>query len=222
MNRLPLIHARAWRFAVLFVLVVARMISKFLVKVSSDEALVKTGFGLSQPKVYLSSALVIPLLNRAETIERTVKTVRITRRKQESLSCADGIRAEVEVDFYIKINPVEEDIRHVASTIGCARASDVNHLRELFEAKFADALKTAGAKLKFDQLYQNRREFRDEVLKALGQEGGQDVVLNGFKLDDVGSTIAAIDPGFHGRGGRGLVDAGGRRPRSIGRRSRTL
>lgn len=171
--------------ALLLFVMLLGMLNRFLVKAEPGRALVKTGFGTPRPRVTLSSAFVLPLLHRIDTIDLTVKTVRITRRKHESLSCADGIRAEVEVDFYIKINPVEEDIRHVASTIGCGRASDIEILRELFEAKFADALKTAGAKLRFDQLYQNRREFRDEVLKALGQEGDQEVVLNGYKLDDV-------------------------------------
>ena len=170
---------------VLLVLVLLAMFNRFLVKASPGQALVKTGFGATQPRVYLSSAFVVPLFNRVEPLDLTVKTVRIVRRKQESLSCADGIRAEVEVDFYIKINPIDEDIRHVATTIGTGRAADTENLRELFEAKFADALKTAGAKLSFDQLYQNRRVFRDEVLRALGQEGDQEVILNGYKLDDV-------------------------------------
>jgi len=170
---------------IILLLVVLSMISRFLVKAEAGQALVKTGFGAPRPRISLGSAFVLPLLHRVDHLDLTVKTVRIARRKHESLSCADGIRAEVEVDFYIKINPIEDDIRHVASTIGCDRASNTEILRELFEAKFADALKTAGAKLKFDQLYQNRREFRDEILKALGQEGDQDVVLNGYKLDDV-------------------------------------
>ena len=169
----------------LVLLFLISMLNRFLLKAEPGQALVKTGFGAAKPKIYLSSSFALPLLHRINTIDLTVKTVRIARRKQESLSCADGIRAEVEVDFYIKINNVEEDIRHVASTIGCERATDTQALRELFEAKFADALKTAGSKLRFDQLYQNRREFRDEIIKALGQEGAQDVVLNGYKLDDV-------------------------------------
>ncbi len=171
--------------AVLLVGFVISLFNKFLVKAAPGQALVKTGFGADAPRVYLSSAFVVPLFNRVDTIDLTVKTVRIVRRKYESLSCADGIRAEVEVDFYIKINSIGEDIGHVATTIGCGRASDTEILRELFEAKFADALKTAGAKLTFDQLYQNRRLFRDEILKALGQEGEGEVVLNGYKLDDV-------------------------------------
>jgi len=171
--------------AVLFVVLLLSLFNRFLVKASPGEAIVKTGFGATQPQVSLSSAFIVPLFNRVEMLDLTVKTVRIVRRQQESLSCADGIRAEVEVDFYIKINPVEEDIRHVAMTIGPHRASSIENLRELFEAKFADALKTAGAKLSFDQLYQNRSVFRDEVLRALGGDAGGDVVLNGYKLDDV-------------------------------------
>lgn len=167
------------------ILMIVSTLARALIKADAGQAIVKTGFGMSQPQVSLSSAFALPLLHKVDTLDLTVKTVRIARREHESLSCADGIRAEVEVDFYIKINAVEEDIRHVASTIGCDRASDIEILRELFEAKFADALKTAGAMLKFDQLYQNRIEFRDEILQALGQEGGQDVVLNGYKLDDV-------------------------------------
>ncbi len=168
-----------------FALVLFSMISKFFVKAEAGEALVKTGFGLATPGVSLSSAFVIPLIHRVDTLDLTVKTVRIVRREHESLSCADGIRAEVEVDFYIKINPMEDDIQHVAATIGCDRASNIAILRELFEAKFADALKTAGAKLQFDQLYHNRRAFRDEILAALGEDGDQEIVLNGYKLDDV-------------------------------------
>ena len=168
-----------------FVVVLLSLMGKLFIKAEAGDALVKTGFGMSEPQVALSSAFVLPLLHRIDTLDLTVKTVRIARREHESLSCADGIRAEVEVDFYIKINAVEQDIQHVAATIGCDRASDIGILRQLFEAKFADALKTAGAKLEFDQLYQNRLAFRDEILKALGQEGNQAVVLNGYKLDDV-------------------------------------
>lgn len=159
--------------------------SKFLIKSTAGHALVKTGFGLKIPSVNMSSTFVVPLLNRVEAIDLTVKIVNIKRRQHDSLSCADGIRAEVEVDFYVQINPIEDDIRRVANTIGCARASNINTLRELFEAKFSDALKTAGSKLTFDQLYQNRALFREEILKALGQTGAGDVVLNGYRLDDV-------------------------------------
>lgn len=171
--------------AILFFVFLVALLKAFLKKASPGTALVKTGFGLQQASISTSSAIVIPLLHRIETIDLTVKTVRIKRREHESLSCKDGIRAEVEVDFYIKINAMDEDIRRVASAVGCERASDIGILRELFEAKFSDALKTAGSKLTFDALYQNRTEFREQIIKALGQESESDVILNGYRLDDV-------------------------------------
>ncbi len=170
---------------ILLLVFLIALLKAFLKKASPGTALVKTGFGLQQASISTSSAIVVPLLHRIDTIDLTVKTVRIRRREHESLSCKDGIRAEVEVDFYIKINAIDEDIRRVASAVGCARASDISILRELFEAKFSDALKTAGSKLTFDSLYQNRTEFKKEIMKALGEDEDSDVILNGYKLDDV-------------------------------------
>ncbi len=172
-------------FALLFVFFLIASISAFLKKAAPGMAIVKTGLGINSAQVSTSSSIVIPMIHKAETIDLTVKIVRISRKQGDSLSCADGIRAEVEVDFYIKINPIDEDIRRVANSVGCVRASNIQTIRELFEAKFSDALKTAGSKLVFDQLYQNRREFRDQILIALGQEGDTDVILNGYRLDDV-------------------------------------
>ncbi|TAE17466.1 MAG: hypothetical protein EAZ95_06385 [Bacteroidetes bacterium] len=168
-----------------FVIFVMVLLNSFLKKAMPGTALVKTGLGLSKAQISTSSCIVVPLLHRYETIDLTVKIVKISRRGSDSLSCADGIRAEVEVDFYVKINSLEDDIRRVATTIGCSRASSLTTIKELFEAKLADALKTAGAKLTFDQLYQNRHQFRDEILVALGHSQGGDVVLNGYRLDDV-------------------------------------
>ena len=170
---------------VISLVVLLTIVSRFLHKAAPGEALVKSGFGMTVPKISLGSMVAIPLLHKLEKVDLTVKTIRIERRQKDSLSCADGIRAEVEVDFYIKINSIDEDIRHVATTVGAQRATHIDQLRVLFEAKFADALKTAGSKLNFDQLYTNRKEFRDEILKALGGDGNHEVVLNGYRLDDV-------------------------------------
>ncbi|MFN0202029.1 MAG: flotillin family protein [Bacteroidia bacterium] len=195
---------------VLFIIVLFAMLNQFLVKASTGEAIVKTGFGLTHPHVSMSSAIVVPLIHRVGRLDLTVKTVRINRRGKDSLSCADGIRAEVEVDFYIKINPMEGDITRVAMTVGCERATHTEKLRELFEAKFADALKTAGSKLSFDHLYQNRKMFRDEILVALGQEGGGDVILNGYRLDDVAIQHLEQLP-LHMHDENNVLDAKGRK-----------
>lgn len=75
-----------------------------------------------------------------------------------------------------------EDVLKVAQSIGCARASDLQTLDELFSAKFSEALKTVGKQLEFEELYTKRGEFKDQLIEVIGRD------LNGYILDD-----AAID-----------------------------
>ena len=55
---------------------------------------------------------------------------------------------------------------------------DEIRLKSIFEAKFSEALKTVGKKFDFIELYEARREFRDEILNIIGTD------LNGYILDD--------------------------------------
>jgi uncharacterized membrane protein YqiK len=82
------------------------------------------------------------------------------------------------VAFFIRVNKSVDDIVNVGQTIGCQRASDIHTLRELFEAKFSEALKTVGKKFEFIELYEARSEFRQEILDIIGTD------LNGYVLDD--------------------------------------
>jgi uncharacterized membrane protein YqiK len=148
----------------------------------------------------------IPFLTTYKKMDISVKKLEIERKGQDGLICEDNIRADIVVAFYIKVNypkvdygmvdpnSVEgqalaeqamnnknrfDDIRKVAQTVGCDRASDVEKLRELFEAKFSEALKTAGKGMEFQKLYTERTDFRDDIKKVIGHD------LNGYALEDV-------------------------------------
>jgi uncharacterized membrane protein YqiK len=134
------------------------------------------------PKVTLSGAIVWPIVNKAEIMDLSVKTIEIARRGKEGLICKDNIRADIKVTFFLRVNPASDDVLKVAQSIGCARASDPRTLDELFNAKFSEALKTAGKQMEFEQLYTERQRFKDEILAVIGKD------LNGYVLED-----AAID-----------------------------
>jgi len=136
----------------------------------------------SEPKVTFSGGIVLPIVNKAEVMDLSVKTIEISRRGKEGLICADNIRADIKVTFFLRINKTVDDVLHVARSIGCARASDQRTLEELFSAKFSEALKTAGKQMEFERLYTERAEFKKKILAVIGEE------LNGYVLDD-----AAID-----------------------------
>lgn len=146
------------------------------------------------PKVTFTGAIVLPIVNKAEVMDLSVKTIEISRRGKEGLICADNIRADIKVTFFVRVNKTIDDVLRVAQSIGCVRASQQQTLEELFNAKFSEALKTVGKKMEFEQLYTQRDIFKDEILKVIGKD------LNGYALDDCAidfleqTPIEVLDP----------------------------
>ncbi len=148
--------------------------------VEQGHALIITGRASST--VTFTGGTVIPILNRAEVMDISVKTIEVDRRASNGLICKDNIRADIKVTFFLRVNKTEEDVLKVASGVGVARASDPKTLEDLFQAKFSEALKTVGKRMDFVDLYNQRDQFKDEIVKVIGRD------LNGYALED-----AAID-----------------------------
>lgn len=144
--------------------------------------------------VTFNGGVVLPVVHKAELMDIGVKVIEIEKMGNEGLICQDNIRADIRVSFYVRVNPTEEDVRKVAQLVGCASASDPAKMDELFSAKFAEALKTAGKQMEFVQLYEQRERFRTSVIGVIGDD------LNGYMLDDVAiefleqTPIEQLDP----------------------------
>jgi uncharacterized membrane protein YqiK len=160
---------------------VLALLSRFYRQVDQGRALVVNTMR-SEPVVAFTGAIVYPVINRAEVMDLSVKTIDIDRRGKEGLICNDNIRADINVTFFVRVNKTVDDVLKVAQSVGCQRASDAKALSELFSAKFAEALKTVGKHFNFEELYTKRDAFKDKIIEVIGKD------LNGFILDD-----AAID-----------------------------
>ncbi len=153
------------------------IVAMFYKKVPQGQALVRTGF--KGTKVATDRGMyVVPVFHRVEIMDISVKKIQIERLGNDGLVCKDNMRADIKVAFFVRVNNEVEFIKKVAQTIGCERASHHTTLEELFEAKFSEALKTVGKKFQFTELYEARREFRDEIVDIIGTD------LNGYTLED--------------------------------------
>ncbi|WP_299432559.1 flotillin family protein [uncultured Aquimarina sp.] len=163
---------------ILFLIIVYfAIIAMFYKKIPQGQALVRTGFKGTQ--VATDKGLyVVPVFHRVEIMDISVKKIQIERLGGDGLVCKDNMRADIKVAFFVRVNSDIDSIKKVAQTIGCERASEVSTLEELFEAKFSEALKTVGKKFQFTELYEARREFRDEIVNIIGTD------LNGYTLED--------------------------------------
>lgn len=156
------------------------VVTRLFRKVEQGQALI-----ISKTKkvdVTFTGAVVLPVLHKAEVMDISVKTIEIRRTGREGLICQDNIRADIHINFFVRVNKTSEDVVKVAQAIGTQRASDKVAIQEFFAAKFSEALKTVGKQLDFIDLYTKREEFRDRIIRVIGTD------LNGYHLDD-----AAID-----------------------------
>jgi len=90
---------------------------------------------------------------------------------------------DVELDFYVRVQPTEEGVATAAQAIG-ARALNPDGIRNLLEGRFVDALQSVAAAVTMDTLHEKRGEFVRHVADALREN----LVHNGMLLDSVSLT----------------------------------
>lgn len=163
-------------FLLFILLGIGVIFAQFFKKVEQGTAIIKTGLGTT--RVSFTGLMVIPIIHRYEIMDISVKRIEIDRSEQDGLICKDNIRADIKVAFFVRVNKTEDMVMHVAQILGCKRASDITSLRELFEPKFSEALKTVGKQFDFVELYNSREAFREQIVKVIGND------LNGYTLDD--------------------------------------
>ncbi len=180
--------------AVVLIIVIALVIvvSRLFKKVEQGKALIVSK--VRRVDVTFTGAVVLPVLHKAEFMDISVKTIEIERSGHEGLICRDNIRADIKITFFVRVNKTAEDVVKVAQAIGTARASDETTLQVLFNAKFSEALKTVGKQLDFVDLYTQRDEFRDQIIRVIGTD------LNGYSLEDAAidfleqTPLSSLDP----------------------------
>ena len=172
----PVLIGIAFALVVIFGLI--GLFKAFYRKVEQGTALIVNDMSTT-PKVHFTGALIIPVLYKAEEMQISLINLEIDRRGKEGLICKDNMRADIRVNFYLRVNEKAEDVLKVAKTVGAARASDKNAVDALFNAKFSEALKTVGKRFDFVDLFEKRQEFRDAIVEVIGKD------LNGYVLEDV-------------------------------------
>lgn len=165
---------------VFFLLIIGFFIlfQAFYIKVPQGTALIVNDMSAT-PKVHFTGALVYPVIYKKEFMKISLLTLEVDRRGKDGLICQDNLRADITVAFYLRVNETAQDVLKVAKAIGVERASDRIAVNELFNAKFSEALKTAGKRFDFVSLFEERQLFRDRIIEVIGND------LNGYILEDV-------------------------------------
>ena len=173
--------------------IIVVFLNRFYRKSTRDVALVRTGFG-GQRIVISGGCLSLPFLHKVDEINMRTIRVEVRRTGEKSLITTDRIRVDVELEFYVRVQPTVEGIATAAQAIG-SRSFNPEGIRNLLEGRFVDALQSVAAAETMDSLHEKRGEFVRRVAEMLREN----LSVNGVLLDSVSLTrldqasFAALD-----------------------------
>jgi len=152
---------------------------------SKEVSFVRTGmFG---EKVIISGgAFVLPIIHNITQVGMRTLSLTIKRAGDKSLITKDRMRAELVTEFFTKVPPDKSAVSTAAQTLG-NRTLDPEHLREVVQGRFADALGEVAARMSLDEIQENRGQFVKEVTKIADASIGH----TGLALETV--SIISLD-----------------------------
>jgi len=152
---------------------------------SKEVSFVRTGM-LGEKVVISGGAFVLPIIHNITQVGMRTLSITIKRGGDKSLITKDRMRAELVTEFFTKVPPDERAVATAAQTLG-NRTLDPEHLREVVQGRFADALGEVAAKMTLDEIQENRGQFVKEVTKIADASIGH----TGLALETV--SIISLD-----------------------------
>jgi flotillin len=178
----------------LLVCVILITITKLYKRTKASEAFVRTGMG-GLKVIRDGGSLVLPVVHQTVMVSLETIKLEVNRVGADALITSDKLRADIKAEFFVRIQPTDEDIESAARSLG-DKVSEINTNRgvnykdgviSLLEDKLVSALRTSAACKTLEQLNSERNEFLKEVTQLVTD----DLKHNGFLLETV--TISKLD-----------------------------
>lgn len=153
----------------------------FYKKAPADSALVISG-GRKKRAVF-GGSLINPLTNTSQLISLNTLQLPVERTGQAALITKDSLRVDLEAEFYVKIEPNEQDVLKAVASLGDKTLTPAE-VNKLLEGKLVGVLRSVAATMDLQELHEKRQQFSDQVQEACRD----DLEQNGFKLESVAVT----------------------------------
>ncbi len=153
----------------------------FYRKAPPDSALVISGG--RKKRVVFGGSLVNPITNTTQLISLNTMQLPVERTGQAALITKDSLRVDLEAQFYVKIEPNEQDVLKAVESLGDKTLTPAQ-VNLLLEGKLVGVLRSVAATMDLQELHEKRQEFSDQVQEACRD----DLEQNGFKLESVAVT----------------------------------
>ncbi|MEW5822533.1 MAG: SPFH domain-containing protein [Cyanobacteriota bacterium] len=170
----------------IFVIFLAIIAARLYKKAQPDLAFVKTGAGGAKVIMH-SGALIIPFLHKMTYVNLQTMRLPVVRRGKDALITADRLRADVEAEFYIRVEPNKEKILVASRSLGSTGEVSEDSVLDLVGPKLISALRSVAATKTLTEMHESRTEFANAVHTTLQE----DLSENGLSLESV--SVSQLD-----------------------------
>lgn len=194
--------------AVIVVAILVAFLNRFYRKTSRDTAIIRTGFG-GQNIILSGGCLALPFLHKVDEINMRTLRIEVARTGNKSLITGDKMRVDVELEFYLRVQPTIEGVETAAQAIG-SKSLNPEGVRNLLEGRFIDAVQAIASAEMMDKLHTERAEFvrriQESVRANLAQSGIQLESVSLTRLDQAAFASLDENNAFNAVGMRKLAE----------------
>lgn len=160
----------AWFFVIVIgaaaIVTAIWFLHRFYAKANRDTALVRTGLG-GQKVVMDGGCLALPILHQVQKVSMRAMTLGQVRSGTQSLLTGDRLRADIEMEFEVRVIPTRDGVAIAAQALGRNIARGPEAIEALVRGQLVNAMQDAAAQRALDQMHQDRIGYTHEVAEAV-------------------------------------------------------
>ncbi len=160
-------------FTTLFLLALAIVLGawflhRYFAKATLETALVRTGLG-GRKVVIDGGCLALPIFHRLQKVSMAAIVVPVSRSGAHAVMCKDQLRADIAMEFELRVEPSAEGISTAAQSLGMRISRPGEATQELLTGILIDAIQNSAASRKLDDIHMDRTGFAQQVADAVSE-----------------------------------------------------
>lgn len=184
-------------------------LQRYYAKATLDTAIVRTGLG-GQKIITDGGCISLPILHQLQKISMQTIPLKAARTGREAALTRDQIRADIEMEFELRVDPSPQGIATAAQALGQRVARGGDAVQSVLEGALIDSILGATAARSLDEIHLDRAGFSQNVSERIEKQAARIglTVVSGSLLAVDQSDLAQINENnaFNAKGMRRLAE----------------